>query len=232
VAHPVLLWFLVALALVVLIGLAYWELILVEGVHLGPGVVVWLYDVYARRYDGIKAWDAAAEAYFVARPLLQQLGDIPHPLIVDVASGTGRLPLALLCQPDFTHGQVIALERAPKMLAVGRERLAAWPERVRWLRADAGQLPLGSAVCDAVTCLEALEFLPDSQATLRELFRILRPGGLLFVTNRVGSQARLFLGRRCSQSDFERRLLSLGFSDVVTETWQFDYDAVFARKPS
>ena len=40
--------------IVALVLLAYWELIIVEGAHLGPGVVVWLYDLAARRYDRIK----------------------------------------------------------------------------------------------------------------------------------------------------------------------------------
>ncbi len=40
----------------------WWLLITTEGVYLGRRVVIWLYDVYARRYDRIKQYDAGWEA--------------------------------------------------------------------------------------------------------------------------------------------------------------------------
>ena len=49
-----MLYFAIGLALTLAL-LAYWELVIAEGAHLGPRVVVWLYDLTARRYDGINA---------------------------------------------------------------------------------------------------------------------------------------------------------------------------------
>ena len=43
------------LFLLFLFVLLYWQLILAEGAHLGPRVVVWLYDLVAHRYDRIAA---------------------------------------------------------------------------------------------------------------------------------------------------------------------------------
>src|SRR5512136_3279019 len=92
----------IVLAVVALLAaLAYWELVLAEGVHLGPRVVALLYDLVARRYDGIKQFDPAYEEWFIGEPLAQALSPVRHPLVLDVATGTGRLPRTLLAQPNF-----------------------------------------------------------------------------------------------------------------------------------
>jgi len=54
---------------------AYWALVLSEGVYLGPRVVVWLYDRVAPRYDRIKNADPEDDARYLARPLLIALED-------------------------------------------------------------------------------------------------------------------------------------------------------------
>src|SRR5258707_8700162 len=84
----------------------YWLLITTEGVYLGRRVVVWLYDVYASRYDNIKKYDTDWESATLGRPILRVLSNIPAPLILDVATGTARLPLTLFDQPRF-NGYVI-----------------------------------------------------------------------------------------------------------------------------
>ena len=48
-------WLWVSLGFSLILGvLVWWLFIETEGVYLGRGVVIWLYDVYASRYDGIK----------------------------------------------------------------------------------------------------------------------------------------------------------------------------------
>ena len=57
--------------LVLLVGLAllgalaFWEFYICEGAHLGPGVVIRMYDIAAGRYDRIKDFDPAWETRFV-----------------------------------------------------------------------------------------------------------------------------------------------------------------------
>lgn len=78
----------------VLLGLLlYWELVIAEGVHLGPRVVVWLYDLAAPRYERIKKFDPAVEDEFLGLPIVVELIDAnaESPRVLDVAAGTGRV---------------------------------------------------------------------------------------------------------------------------------------------
>jgi ubiquinone/menaquinone biosynthesis C-methylase UbiE len=209
--------------------LAYWELIIAEGTHLGPGMVVWLYDLTARHYDGIKQFDLQVEADILGLPLAAALAAVEAPLVLDVAAGTGRVARALLRQPAF-DGRVVQVDLAARMLAEGRLKCAAWPDRLDWVRAPAGPLPFAAGTFDTVTCLEALEFLPDARATLAECVRVLRPGGLLLVTNRVGREAWLLPGKTFSPANFERLLAGLGLDVVEVQPWQVEYDLGWAKK--
>ena len=95
--------------LLVLGALAYWQLIVAEGTYLGPRIVVFLYDLAASAYERIKQFDPGAEQWFLGLPLAKALDVIPAPLVLDVGTGTGRLPRALLFQPRF-RGRVVGLD--------------------------------------------------------------------------------------------------------------------------
>lgn len=223
---PLILAIAIALLLALLL---YWLLVTTEGVFLGRRMVVWLYDLTAGSYDRIKAFDSEWEQSFVARPLLRRLAGVPAPLILDVATGTGRLPRALLAEPTF-NGRVAGLDASRKMLDHAARKLAPYGGRAGLVLASAGRLPFGSACFHAVTCLEALEFLPSDEAALREMARVLRPGGTLLTTRRAGREARVFLGRYRSRDNLCAVLASLGLERIIIQAWQMDYDLVLARK--
>lgn len=212
-------------------GLAlYWLVVLTEGVYLGRRAVIWLYDVYAGRYDNIKQYDPESETYFLALPLLQRLAGVRAPLVLDVATGTGRLPLALLEQPLF-QGRIVALDLSRRMLSVAADKLAPFGERVALLHQRAEVLPFPDDTFDVVSCLEALEFMMDPPAVLRELARVLRPGGLLVLTNRQGRDARLMPGHTWAHDRLERLLRDeIGMAAVEVQPWQVDYRIVWAVK--
>ncbi len=210
--------------------LGYWALVLSEGVYLGPRVVTWLYDRVAGRYDAIKNLDPGDDSVFLARPLLLALGEFIEPLVLDVGTGTGRLPLALLAEEEFA-GRVIGLDRSGPMLSQARPKLARHGGRSYLLRGDAGHLPFPDASFAAVTCLEALEFTTRPKETLREMVRVLRPGGTLLISNRVGTDVLWYPGRHCGRGRAEALLKALGMVQVETERWQVYYDLVWASKP-
>jgi SAM-dependent methyltransferase len=221
---------LVVLLLAGLAWLLHWLLIQTEGVFLGRRVVVWLYDLAADRYDAIKQFDPDTESAFVAWPLRCRLKAWPAPLVLDVATGTGRLPCFLLGEPDF-DGRVVGLDASARMLDRARDKLAPFGDRAALVRQSAEALPFAGAAFAAVTCLEALEFLPDDAAALREMARVLRPGGVLLVTRRQGRDARYFLGRIRDRESFEALLAGLGLVDIRSQPWQVDYELVWATQP-
>lgn len=224
-------WYLLGLILLLCVGLLlYWLLVVTEGVYLGRRLVVWMYDITAHRYDGIKQFDEYSERFFVIRPLLWRIADHPAPLILDVATGTGRLPAFLLNEPTF-NGRVIGLDASLQMLAYARSKLNAHHHRAGLVQQVASDLPFPDEAFDAVSCLEALEFFPNDTEALQEMIRVLSPGGMLMVTRRRGWEAKTFIGRYRDQEAFETHLAVLGMVEVETHIWQMEYDLVFARKP-
>ena len=148
---------LVALALVALltaVALAYWELVVAEGVHLGPRIVTLLYDLTARRYDAIKQFDAAYEEWFIGEPLAQALAHLPAPSVLDVATGTGRAPLTLLRQAGF-QGRVIGLDSSRLMLTQAARNTRDLADRLTLLWLEAPPLPFEDSAFDAVMCMES-----------------------------------------------------------------------------
>ena len=228
--------YVVVLALVVLLvaglyWLLHWLLIRTEGVFLGRRMVVWLYDLAAGRYDAIKQFDPDTESAFVTWPLRRRLKAWPAPLVLDVATGTGRLPYFLLQEPEF-NGRIVGLDASAGMLEQAAAKLAPFEDRAALVRQSAQALPFAAATFAAVTCLEALVFLPDDAAALREMVRVLQPGGVLLITRRQGPEASYFLGRARSRDAMEGLLSGLGLIDVRSQPWQVEYELVWAVRPS
>jgi ubiquinone/menaquinone biosynthesis C-methylase UbiE/uncharacterized protein YbaR (Trm112 family) len=219
---------LIGLVVLGIVGLlAYWQLVIAEGTYLGRRVVIWLYDLTAHRYDRIKGFNPADEAVFLGGPLAGALRDRVAPLVLDVGTGTGRLPLALFEQPTF-QGRVIGLDASRRMLALAAEKTGGYRNRLDLLWDDAGRLPFAEATFDAVTCLEVLEFTPDPLAQLAELVRVLRPGGLLLTTRRRGPEAFLMPGKTYCRDDFAALLRRMGLEQVLIEPWTTDYDLAWS----
>jgi ubiquinone/menaquinone biosynthesis C-methylase UbiE len=210
-------------------GFFYWSVVLTEGVYLGPRVVALLYDRGAGTYDRVKEFDAVDDAWDLAMPLQRAMRGVKGPLVLDVATGTGRLPLAMLRRLDF-DGHVVGLDISLKMLQEARRKTAGHDDRVILLWKDALTLPFRDATFDAVACVEALEFMPEPHLGLKEMARVLRPGGTLLLTNRIGFDAFLMPGRTFSGGQLGDLLAPLSLTSVEIKTWQTYYDLVWAKK--
>ncbi|GAB4469848.1 MAG: hypothetical protein Kow00124_05420 [Anaerolineae bacterium] len=203
--------------------LLYWQLVIAEGALIGQWLVTLLYDLTARQYDGIKQFDAEMEAIFLGRPIVEMLRHTPAPLVLDIGTGTGRLPLALLEQPGF-QGRVIGVDASRRMIEIAAQKAAAYGDRLTLIWREGDRLPFPDGAFDCVTCLEMLEFTRSPQRQIAEAARVLRPGGLLVVTRRRGPDARLMPGKTHSAAAFTALLEGMGFRDVTRRMWQVDYD--------
>ena len=224
-----MLWLLIPILLILLAGFLYWALVITEGVYLGRRLVVWLYDLTAPKYEGIKEFSELAERFFISQPLLQMMVDYEELLILDVAAGTGRVARSFFLEEEDFAGHMVSLEPSWPMMAVGRE-MTNRPDS-SWLQALADPLPFAADQFDIVTCLEALEFFPSQERALQEMVRVLSPDGVLVTTRRKGWEAQTFIGRYYSEERFVTYLQSLGLINVVVQPWQIDYELVFAIKP-
>lgn len=208
-------------------GLLWWLLVTTEGVYLGRRVVIWLYDLYAGRYDKIKEFEPAYEHILLAQPILGYIAPHQSPLVLDVATGTGRLPDALLDHTHF-HGRIIGVDLSRRMLEKAAEKLSTDGERVTLVWAPAEKLPFDDDTFDVVTCLESLEFMGNPIDVLGEIARVLRPGGLLLITNRIN--AAYMPGKVFTDEQLTKTLHDCDITDVEIEPWQEDYKRVWGMK--
>ena len=92
--------------------------------------------------------------------------------VLDVATGTGLVAAELL----HRGFRVTGLDQSPGMLDVARRRLA---DRVPLVEASADALPFADGAFDHVTFTYLLRYVEDPGATLAELARVVRPGGIV-----------------------------------------------------
>ena len=208
----------------------YWLLFLTEGVYLGERVVVYLYDVYARRYDNIKQWDKEEEITYLAQPFAAEIDTKRRPpLILDVAAGTGRLTRAVRAANLLPDARWVLLDASEKMLIQAASHLGLGP-KLHYVQHSAQRLPFEDATFDVVACFEALEFMPKPEAVLAELVRVLRQGGLLVTTNRIGPVARLMPGRTWTHGAVYQLQRDLGQRHVSIRPFLVDYEWVGSTK--
>jgi demethylmenaquinone methyltransferase / 2-methoxy-6-polyprenyl-1,4-benzoquinol methylase len=102
----------------------------------------------------------------------------PNDRVLDVATGTAAVAIELV----RTHGcSVVGLDQSPEMLAEGRSRVEAaqLTERIELVQGRAEELPFEDASFDALTFTYLLRYVADPGATLKELARVVRPGGTI-----------------------------------------------------
>jgi len=119
----------------------------------------------------------------------------PGAVVLDACAGTLDLSVELAARREY-RGRVLGFDFAFPMLAAGRFKATSLP--IAPACADALELPLPSGCCHGAMVAFGVRNLADLEAGLRELGRILRPGGRLvileFMTPRWQPFRALYLG--------------------------------------
>jgi demethylmenaquinone methyltransferase/2-methoxy-6-polyprenyl-1,4-benzoquinol methylase len=113
-------------------------------------------------------WRRAARAF-------QSVLSRPGCRVLDLCCGTGDMTLALNRQAARSGGSITGADFSHAMLQRARQKSAG--SALRWVEADALHLPYADARFDLVTAAFGLRNLADYDAGLREIVRVLRPGG-------------------------------------------------------
>ena len=107
--------------------------------------------------------------------------------VLDVACGTGVVARVAAGRVG-PAGRIVGVDLNPGMIAVARSLPTPFGATIEWLERSALDLQLADAAFDVVLCQQGLQFFPDKLLALREMQRVLGPGGrlALSVWNSVG----------------------------------------------
>jgi demethylmenaquinone methyltransferase/2-methoxy-6-polyprenyl-1,4-benzoquinol methylase len=136
-----------------------------------------LFAGIAPEYDRVGAVLSLGQDPRWRRFLVSKVNAIPGSWVLDVASGTGLVARELVSR----NLRVVALDQSPSMLRRGREsvRQAGMTDRVWHVLAQAQALPFADETFDGLTFTYLLRYVDDPALTVRELARVVRPGGVM-----------------------------------------------------
>lgn len=139
-----------------------------------------MFDRIAPTYDVLNRLLSARSDVRWRKRLVQRLALQGHERVLDACTGTGDQAIALLAGGA---GEVWGADFAPEMIRLAREKLAREKvgDRVALEVADVSALPHPDGFFDAVTVSFGVRNFEDLDAGLRELARVVRPGGKLAI---------------------------------------------------
>jgi ubiquinone/menaquinone biosynthesis C-methylase UbiE len=127
------------------------------------------------------------------RPVLGRIGICPGERVLELGPGPGAFTLDA-AQRIGTEGHLIAVDIQPEMIAQVQRRVGeAGLTNVETHVASAHSLPLDSESVDRAFLITVLPEIPDRNRALTELHRVLRPGGMLSITEEFYDPDYLFL---------------------------------------
>ena len=144
-----------------------------------------MFDAAARRYDLLnrllsfgldRRWRAQTARLMMDKPTAR---------VLDVCTGTGDLAIA--CARAAQDATVVGLDFSEPMLSLARDKLSrrGLSERIRLVRGDALHMPFRNGSFDAASIAFGARNLEDLEQGIREMTRLVRPGGTIAVLELV-----------------------------------------------
>ena len=148
------------------------------GDRLPGGSVERLFERLPRRYDVLVEVLSFGQNRRWRREMVQRVADRAPDSVLDVATGTCAVALDLAQRTD---AWIAAVDLSETMLARGRENVAGRNElnSISLALGRAEHLPFGDATFDALTFTYLMRYVDDPDMTMRELVRVVKPGGVV-----------------------------------------------------
>lgn len=110
--------------------------------------------------------------------------DDPRPFdVLDIGCGTGTW-IAMIAGCDLPARRLIGLDYASAMCRMAQQKAeAVGDSRLQFVRGDAEHLPFEDGSFDVLTCSNSFHHYPHQAAAIREMRRVLRPGGRLMLVD-------------------------------------------------
>jgi ubiquinone/menaquinone biosynthesis C-methylase UbiE len=154
------------------------------------------------------------------REILPRHGMSDGLAIADICCGIGDF--AVLLHKTFNPSRLVALDHSRSSLDYARRVAADFGVGgIEYVYGDAAEMLLGDAQFDFVTCRHSLQIFNRPELILRELFRICKPGGRVYITNEKNSHC---LGEPRSDS------IQWTYNEVAKLFEHFDMDVEFGPK--
>jgi ubiquinone/menaquinone biosynthesis C-methylase UbiE len=135
-------------------------------------------------YEGINLFTGFLRGVSVhkeRRELIRRLGLVPGSAVLEVATGTGS-NLRILAEEVGERGLVFGLDLSLRMLNIACRKAHDLPQPPQLLLGNAQSLPFCDGVFDAVLDGAGIKYYSDKERALREMLRVVKPGGKVLVT--------------------------------------------------
>jgi len=115
--------------------------------------------------------------------IVQQVASVPGDLFLDVGTGVGYFPYQIRDAYPGRHLQFVGTDISPAHLRLLAGRAGAdTPRFIMPIVCDAESMPFPAGTFHVVTCSEVIEHVFDKPKAMAEMARVLKPGGILFLT--------------------------------------------------
>lgn len=116
------------------------------------------------------------------RRLVELVGSSPGQVCLDIATGTGNMAIALATRVG-ADGKVVGIDLAQGMLDFAQRKARARRlKNIEFKNMDAQHLEFDDETFDVLTCGLAIFYFPDIPGTLADMYRVLKPGGVIGLT--------------------------------------------------
>ncbi|MCY1739530.1 class I SAM-dependent methyltransferase [Ensifer sp. SL37] len=154
------------------------------------------------------------------RTILPRHGMRPGIAVADICCGIGDF--AVLAQKEFQPSRIVALDHSKPSLAYARKVAAEFDVTgIEYTYGDASEMLLEDNQFDFVSCRHSLQVFNQPELLLKELYRIVKPGGRVYITNEKNSHC---LGEPRAQS------IQWTYNELARLLSNFEIDVEFGPK--